>query len=275
MNDYSFILENMTWSFSRLNYTCLHEFYLNYIECLDGLNSFYGQVGSFCHSILEMYANGELNIFELAPYFEDHYFENVTESAPFNKYKDIGEDTYYKCLEYFENIDMLLDDYDILGVEKEIHFEIAGYPMIGFIDLLLRDKKTNEIIIVDHKLSQIKILKSGKISKSDQQHFLEFKRQLYLYSKAVIEEYGHVDKFKWNMYKMHSWIEIDWNENDYNEAITWALNTIHDLSNVKEWLPKEPCGTNDFYCRNLCGQRDNCIYMNEGSDEEWEDGSWL
>ena len=274
MSNYEFIVENMTFSFSRLNYTCLHEFYLNYIECLDGLDNFYGQVGGFCHSILEMYAKGELEIFELATYFEEHYFEYVTEPAPFNKYKDLGEDTYYKCLEYFENIDLLFEDYEVLGIEKKVSFEIGGYPMIGYIDLLLRDKKSDDIIIVDHKLSTLKKLKSGKISKADQQHFIEFKRQTYLYSKAIIEEYGHVDRLKWNMYKMRDWIEIEWNEDEYNEAIAWASSTINELIKTKEWPPKDSCGPNDFYCHNLCGQRDNCIYMNEGSEKEWEE-SWL
>lgn len=267
--DYSFILEQMRWSFSRLNYTCLHEFYLNYIEDLDGLDSFYGSVGSFCHMLLEKYAKGELSLFELAPYFEDHYFDYVTEPAPFNKYKDLGEDTYNKCLEYFENIDLTFDEYHVLGIEKKVEFEVAGYPMIGFIDLLLQDKKSGEIIITDHKLSTIKRTKAGKISKSDQQHFLEFKRQLYLYSKPVIEEYGHVDKLRWNMYKMRDWIEITWNEDEYQEALKWAEDTINKLILTTDWDPKEPCGSKDFYCRELCGQRENCIYMNDGGDESW------
>ena len=68
-----------------------------------------------------------------------------------------------------------MENYEILGVEEKVEFTINGKDFIGYIDLLVKDKKTNEIIIIDHKSASLKILKNGKISKSDQQHFLEFK----------------------------------------------------------------------------------------------------
>ena len=253
-NEDEFIIGTFVWSFSRLNSfdsACKYEWYRHYIECEEMKGNFYGAGGGFCHKILEMYAKGELDMWDLPMYFEDHFAEEVPYDAPYNKYKDLRQDYYEKIYDYFANIDLVFDHYEILGVEKKIEFNVDKYPFIGFIDLLLRDKEDGKIILCDHKSATIKKLKSGKISKSDQQHFLEFKRQQYLYSKAVKEEYGEdsVKELRWNMFKDHDWITIPYNEDEYNEAIEWALNTIHEIENETEWEPN----INKFYCKNLCG----------------------
>ena len=140
---------------------------------------------------------------------------------------------------------------------------------MGYIDLLVKDKNTGEIIIIDHKSASIKILKSGKISKSDQQHFLEFKRQLYLYSIPILKEYGSVSKLKWNMFKDQKWIEIPWNEEEYEEAIQWAKDTLLLVEKEHEWRPNPDY----YYCYYLCGQRNHaCEYkpqpVNKKMDED-------
>ena len=56
-DELDFILDTMTWSFSRLNafYNCAYEFYLHYIECNKSENGFFGEYGSLIHKILEKY----------------------------------------------------------------------------------------------------------------------------------------------------------------------------------------------------------------------------
>ena len=270
MNNYSFILDTMTWSFSRLNYTCLYEFYLHYIECNKGIESFFGLFGTFCHKLLQMYADGDLSLFELAPYYEEHFDEEVWMDAPYIKGGDLKENYFYKGLEFFENLQPFLDDYEILGVEKEVRFQIDGRDMVGYIDLLLREKETGRIIITDHKSASIKFLKSGKISKSDLPHFEEFKRQLYLYAIPVLKEYGRVDELRWNMFKDQKWISIPFDEKELEQAIEWARKQIESLYAEEEWLPKDGASDKDYYCHNLCGQRENCEYCQpEREDEEY------
>lgn len=261
------LLDSVTWSFSRLNafYNCPYEWKLHYLDRNKGVDSSFGQFGSFCHKCLEMYAKGELDIFDISEYYEEHYCDEVTMEFPFNKYVDMGISYYEKGLDYFNKLDFDLDKYDILGVEKRVNFKIGKYDFVGYIDLLLREKESGKIIILDHKSASIKILKSGKISKSDQSHFLEFERQLYLYSKAVIEDYGRVDSLEWNMFKDQTSIKIPWNEDEYKEALKWAEDTIHLIENEKEWKPK----VDFFYCNNLCSQRFNaCQYKNGGGGYE-------
>lgn len=250
----------MTWSFSRLNsfYNCPYEWKLRYIDCNKSENGFFGEYGSLIHKILEKYEKGELSLFELNDYYEEHFSENVPHDAPPNKYVDIKQSYYEKGLDYFNNIDLDLDKYEVLGVEKEVRFQIAGKDFVGYIDLLLKEKETGKIIILDHKSASIKILKNGKVSKSDQEHVREFIRQLCLYAIPVIEEYGHVDELWWNLFKDKNWLKMPFNKEDYNEAIQWAEDTLTLIENEKDWLPNN---SSSYYCNYLCGQRNNaCEY---------------
>ena len=136
--------------------------------------------------------------------------------------------------------------------------------------MLVKDKETGEIIIIDHKSASIKILKNGSISKSDQKHFLEFKRQLYLYSIPIVKEYGSVSKLKWNMFKDQKWIEIPWKQEEYDEAIQWAKDTLKLIENESLWLPNQ-----DYYCNYLCGQRNNaCEFKPQPISKKSNDGEY-
>lgn len=265
IEELDFLLDTMTWSFSRLNsfYQCKLEWKLHYLDCNKSENSFFGQFGSFVHKILEMYAKGELSLFELSTFYEEHFEEEVNIPAPYNKHVDLKQSYYEKGLDYLDNIDLILEDYEVLGVEKEVRFTIGNLDFIGFIDLLLKEKKTGDLIILDHKSSSIKILKSGKVSKTDQQHFLEFQRQLYLYSKPVIEEYGKVSFLEWNLFKDRNHLKIPWNKDDYEEALKWAEDTVKLIGQESEWGPNQEF----FYCRNLCGQKSRCPYYYTNNEE--------
>ena len=258
-NEQQFIIGTMQWSFSRLNswYNCKREWKKRYIDCVKGDPSAYGEFGTLCHETLENFFTGKLDAFSLAPYYEEQFDKKVVSPFPNNMYVDLREKAFNQGLEYFENFNLDLSEYEILGVEKEIHTTIADMDLIGFIDLLIRHKETGEIIICDHKSSTIKILKSGKISKSDQEHFESFKRQLYIYSKAVLEEYGRVDHLWWNMFKDQTWIKIDFDKAEYEAALQWAEDTYQDIIKEQEY------GANpqNFYCNNLCSVRSHyCPY---------------
>lgn len=254
-----FLLDTMTWSFSRLNsfYNCPHEWYERYVMCQKGENGFFGEFGGCCHKVLEKYERGEISLFEISQEYEKLFSEMVVHDAPPNKYTDIKQSYFDKGLDYFDNIDLDLENYEILGVEKEVKFQIANKDFIGYIDLLLKEKSTGKIIILDHKSASIKFLKNGNISKSDKPHVREFIRQLCLYAKPVLEEYGHVDELWWNLFKDKNWLKLPFNKEDYDEAIKWAEDTIKLIENETEFL----CNPDAYYCWNLCSQRNNaCQY---------------
>ena len=258
-DELDFLLDTMTWSFSRLNsfYNCPYEWKLRYIDCNKSENGFFGEYGSLIHKILEKYEKGQLSLFEFNDYYEEHFSESIPHDAPPNKYVDIKQSYYEKGIDYFNNIDLDLDKYEVLGVEKEVRFQIAGKDFVGYIDLLLKEKETGKIIILDHKSASIKILKNGKVSKSDQKHVREFIRQLCLYAIPIIEEYGYVDELWWNLFKDKNWLKMPFNKGDYDEAIKWAEDTLTLIENEKNWFPNP----DSYYCNFLCGQRNHaCEY---------------
>ena len=266
-NEDAFVIGTMRWSFSRISSfsTCPFEWHKIYIDCADKVESSFGQFGTLMHTILEKYEKGELDIFDLSQYYEDHFNEYVTCEFPNNKYVSLYEKYYQAGLEYLNNIDLDIISQEILGVEKQVSFNIGGHEFIGFIDLLLRDKQTGDITILDHKSASIGILKSGKVAKKDRDHFDSFKKQLYLYSKPVIDEYGHVDKLKWNLFKEQKYIEIPFDKDEYEAAIQWAEDIINTIEAETEWninndLVKAMIDGKypPFYCMNLCSQRYNC-----------------
>lgn len=274
MEDYSFIIDQMIWSFSRLNgfYNCKKEWKLRYIDCEDSRENAFSQFGTLVHVGNEKYENGELSLFDVVDWYQNNFDEYVTERFPYNAYKDLRESYYQAGLQYFENIDLMLDKYEILGIEKRVDFKIGKTKFVGYIDLLLKDKESGEITILDHKSASLKFLKSGKISKSDEAHFLEFKRQLYLYSKAVKEEYGRVDYLQWNMFRDQRQVIIPWNKEEYDEAIKWAKDTLKAIKDETGWEETY----NRFYCDYMCGMRDHCelAYHKEAEDGCEENGGW-
>ena len=127
LNEDRFIIDTMVWSFSRLQsyHQCSYGFYLKYVECNRGEPNCFGQYGSLIHTILEKYEKEELSLFEISQYYEENFDRVVTCDAPKNKYVDIRQSYYEKGLEYLDNIDLMLDKYEILGVEKEVKFNIG------------------------------------------------------------------------------------------------------------------------------------------------------
>ena len=264
----NFLLDTMTWSFSRINYTCLLEFYLHYIECNSGGDNFFGQYGIFAHSILEKYAKGELGIFDLSLYYEDHFDDEVWMDAPYTKNGDLKEKYFFLGKEYFDSFDFDLSPFDVLGIEKEVKFQVGRHEMIGYIDLLLREKETGKIIILDHKSHSLAYTSKGALSKSKKnlEAIEGFKRQLYLYSIPVIEEYGKLDELWWNLFKDRKWLKLPWLSSEFEEAKQWAIERISNLYDRDDWTPIEKAG-DDYYCRNLCGQREICEYCRRGYEE--------
>ena len=275
MNEFtedSFIIGTMRYSFSRLTSfdTCPYEWHRVYVDCADKDGSAFAQFGSLMHEILEKYVKGELSIFEISQFYIDHFDDYVTCDFPPNKYVDMRDKYYNAGLEYLDNIDLDLERYEVLGVEREVQFTVGKYDCIGFIDLLLRDKETDEIIILDHKSASIKILKNGQISKKDVDHFDSFKKQLYLYAMPILEEYGHVDKLKWNLFREKQYLEIPFDTNEYHESIKWAEDTIKRIESETEWdinpeLVKAQLDHKypPFYCTQLCSQRNTCPYKKD------------
>lgn len=260
--------EGTRWSYSRVSCfkQCKYEYYLNYIlndpERYLAEGNYYAEVGSYVHEILAMIFRGELNKEEAAAYFIDHFDDNVFYQAS----QTSMDNAYNGCLSYFENEDFKwLDQYEILGVEKECRFKIKKYEFVGIIDLLLRDKQTGMLVILDHKSAQYPLKKDGITVKKNSEHSFEsYKRQMYLYCHAVKEEYGEFpSSIIWNHFKDGGLLaKIPFSMDEYTDTIKWFENTIKEATKEREFEPSPDY----FYCRNLCNFRNSCEYVNGGGD---------
>ena len=256
-------LENMVWSFSRLNSAnqCKYAWYLHYICGKKGVENGFAQFGIAVHETLEKFLKDEISIFEASEYYQEKFGEYVTSKFPYNKSSDLRENAFQEGLNYFNQLTFDLNKYEILGVENEIEFKIGGiYPAKGYIDLAFKDKDTGDIIISDHKTAKLKFLKDGVTlsrQKSEREHFLAFKRQLYLYSIAGKELWGKVDKLRWNLIRLNRDLVIPYNEEEFKEAEEWAIKTIEEVKNEIMWLPDV---SETYFCNTLCDNRMDCTY---------------
>lgn len=264
MSDYKEKIDKMQWSYSRVScYNhCPYEFYLKYIINDDNEylaeGNFYAENGSFVHSILEKIFNGELTLDESCSYYVINFDDNVLYTAP----KRIMENAYEACADYFATVDFdWLKDYEILGIEKEINMNILGYEFIGYIDLLLRHRKTKEIVVVDHKSSVYPFKKDGKsLLKKAEDDFAKYKKQMYLYCKAVYDEYGVYPKWiVWNHFKDQKIAKIEFVKEECDEAIQWFADTIHKIEQDEDF----EANVEFFYCTQLCDFRNSCEYINQ------------
>lgn len=258
----------MRWSYSRLSCfkNCPYEFYLNYIvndpDTYPNEGNFYAENGSLVHEALEKYFKGELTLDEASAYYVDQFDEQIFNTVR----KSIMDKKFEACADYFATVDFdWLKDYEILGVELELHFKIAGKEFIAYIDLLIRDKESGDIIVIDHKSAACPVGKSGKVLKNHKETFESHKRQGYLYACAVEQNFGCFPRYLvWNHFADGGrFMEVPFNEEEYDKVIDWAANTIWEIEHEKDFKPT----LNFFYCTQLCGFRNSCEYA---ADADWK-----
>ncbi len=238
-------VKNMTWSFSRLNsfYTCPYCWAMNYIfRREDSMQNAFAQYGTLCHEILEKFAKNQLMIWDLVDEFKKSFEFMITNDFPPNKYVDLRNSYYKQGIDYFINFNGF-SNYEIISVEEEVKLKIEDYEFTGFIDLVVRDKTDNKIIVIDHKS------KSSFKNKEEQK---EYTRQLYLYSSFIKQKYKEYPKqLKFNMFRKKKWVIIPFKLKDLEEAKEWMLKTIDKISKTKEF----PVIEDDFFGQYLCNFR--------------------
>lgn len=243
---YYLMVDDFEWSFSRVNgwYGCRACWYNIYINGDRGLNNSFAQYGTIAHEIIESYLNGELSELDLPDEFERRFIEADLDFPP-NQYVNLRDSYYKQGMEYFETID-LLETYEVLAVELPINTTINGYRVQGFIDAVLRHRKSGKIVVLDHK-------SKAKFTDADEQK--EYARQLYIYSKGVYEKYGeYPSQLVFNRFRKKEYTRIVFKQEDYIEACDWLAATIEEIKMATEF----PVMQEDelFFTIYLCNHRD-------------------
>ena len=264
------------YSFSRLStfHQCKYEYWLNYLapeeHRLPNEDNAFNLYGSFCHGLLERWANGELASFEMLPIYEDEFDVQVSEDFPPNNFADLRSTYYNDGWQFFHDFEGFPDKYEIVSAEQEFTVEFERFKLRGFIDLILRDKETGNFVILDWKS------KAKFKSKAEQK---EYARQTYLYAKYINDSYGvWPEKLVFFHFRKQIMTEIPFKMADYLEAIHWAEKTVDEIEKTENW--EVPYTETDakgasFFCNCLCGFRRNCQYAKKLREEYMDEHAGL
>ena len=183
--------------------TCQEQYKLNYIDKLGTSSANIHTIfGSAMHETIQHFLDVMYNVTKkqaLQLNLEEMLYKQLVEH--FTKENEKMEDGMFPCtkeelgeffedgkliLQYFRNkLDKLYSKsgFELVAIEQVLNAEVKpGVHFIGFIDILLKDKSTNEIIIIDLKTSTkgwSQYQKNDKVKTS----------QMLLYKKFYSEKY--------------------------------------------------------------------------------------
>ena len=198
-----------------------------------------------CHSLMERWAKGELMSFELADAYEAEYDEAVKHYfPPFPK--GMAGQYYDEGLQYFRSFDGFGGDKEILSVEDKFELDIRGNRFVGIADLVLQDKKTGDIIVIDHKSKSMNSMKKAQYENT---------RQLYTYAAYVKERFGEFPTLlQFNMFRYGVNINEPFAMERYEETMDWIERTIAQIKAEREWR----VSSSGYFCRFICSTRLHC-----------------
>lgn len=239
------------YSFSKLNafHTCPYGWWERYVNHKPGIGNAFSSFGTLVHSLMERYAKGEAEIWDLPELYEWEFPSAVPEEFPPNKYT-VLRDTYYK-----QGLDFLkrfqgYDKYKILGVEKVFELPVKDWTFTGIIDIIFTDEK-DRLIIRDYKS------KAGFKNAKEQK---EYARQLYLYSLEAKRAFGrYPDELQFLMFRKQMLVKIPFNQDALDEAVGWADSTVHAIRDAISYPPT--CDA--FFGNYLCNHREYCPFRIE------------
>lgn len=265
ISEYKDRLDNMVWSYSRVNSyaQCPFGWKLRYIDHVSQEGSAFAEWGSLCHSIFEDYAKGELMEYELGDAYEERYYEYMKNEFPPSRGQPLDQKYYERGHELFSMFPGFSDNWEILGVELEVNLEVGGRKFTGFIDLLVRERDTNQLMVIDHK---------SKSKFKNTQELADYAHQLYLYAEWVYQTYGEYPAtLMFNMFRVGEEIKLEFDKDDLDKAKQWftdVIDAIYEdvdfwdkivLAYEKKNIPLSKYKNDDFFCRWLCGSRKHCL----------------
>lgn len=260
MSSFDFIIDNIVYSYSSVSNfeNCKYGFKLTYIDALPRKNNFFAEFGLLVHECFEKYFLGEVDAFDLPSYYEDN-FDQIVKTPPPPYPLNMLETYKAKCLEYFNNFSIERDDYEVILVEDKIEFSINGVAYVAKPDLVLKNKKTGRISMVDYKTSNPFWFdkKKGK-EVIDNAKIAGYHKQTYMYTYALkIGRNIQADEITLLFPRAGREITIPWEEEKEKEVIDWLTKTVEKIKNEEEFPYNN---SSAYFCDNLCSVRAYCEY---------------
>ncbi len=251
------ILQKMVFSNSSINtyLTCPYSFKLNYLEKKRGVGSIFSEYGIFCHSVLERYFKGQLDIFDLSSYYEENYYKEITQ--PFPGFMQNSAETYYQDgLSFFETFSFNKEKYEIKITEDKINRKEKDFSWVVKPDLVLFDRQNKKYILYDYKTEKL----TGN-KKQDEEKIERHKNQFYLYAYSLLlERKITIEEIIILYIRNKKEVSIPISRDNLLETFEWFSDVIAKIRLEKDWQPnlsKE----NKFFCDNICSfRKDICEY---------------
>ncbi len=251
-------------SFSQLTSVqeCPYQYYLLKLAGTEPVENAFAQAGNLCHQIMAEWAKGEITLSELPVQWIERFPQEVTAEFPhFLASKGYKEKLFASVLTYLETFDGF-EGYEVIGAEKKFVSMIAGERFEGIIDLILRDKSSGGIMIVDFKSCSISSFRKNR------KHMY---RQLLLYSKYCNDQFGcPPERLRFELVKENTYDECQYDPEEYVAARIWAETLIEEIKNkdITDWFETKP---EYFRCVNLCSCRNDCIFGNAENHRRKDD----
>lgn len=249
--------EGHVFSYSQLSSfsECSYNFYLQRIEGLqEEASNAFAERGSLIHDLLDKWAKKILTKEGMLEEYQRRYpDEVVTSFPPFPK--GYAKKAYESGIEFLQNFDEF-EGYEVISAEEKFKIALpltdgSTRPFVGIVDLIIRDKTTNELIICDHKSKSLQSFKKDE----DKMY-----RQQLLYSWYLKEKYGQFpDRMMFHLFGADGVKpERLFSQDALNETTEWATKQIKGMEEytVLDWLTCKE--TPDYFCWNLCSARKEC-----------------
>lgn len=158
----------------------------------------------------------------------------------------MGQRYYDAGYQYFLSFDGFGSQYKVVAAEERFELQIAGWPFVGVMDLVLRDKETGRLTVIDHKSKSAKIMK---------QHMDIYRKQLYLYAAAVKQAYGeYPSHVGFNLFRDNEMVMEEFDPAVLEDVLDWAAKTIRGILADTTWEAMQ----SRYFCDHICSSSDYC-----------------
>ena len=118
-------------------------------------------------------------------------------------------------------------------------------------DLVLRDRHTGDITVIDHKSKSMNSMKKAQYENT---------RQLYTYAAYVKERFGAFPTLlRFNMFRYGVNIDEPFSMKRYEETMDWIERTIAEIRAEREWK----VSSSSYFCRFISSTRLYCPIAGE------------
>ena len=252
------IESNHIYSYSQLSSfdECRYGYYLKRIEGIEEeASNAFAERGSLIHDLLDLWAKKVLTKEDMVEEYKRRYSDEVKTAWPrILASKGYASKAYDQGVQFLENFDEF-EGYEVLSAEEKFTIDLPlengeTRKFVGVIDMMLREEKSGDLIICDHKS------KSLQSFKKDEDNMY---RQQLLYATYAKEKYGDISVLMFHLFN-EGGVKPQrlFSEQDYNDALSWASKQILGMeeASIIDWLTCKD--KPDYFCWNICSARKAC-----------------